>query len=438
MSKAAPVSEETVLKPRKAGDLDEDAWPEFCLDNVAITKRAAAGKKVFGSLLDACVQSPVEVTGLLAPVDKEQKHLVLKSFSEHVPLKLTNVVRSSFAEFEEDKSIGFWAAGQAGWYWIQPSNEYKATYAEMTRAVKLWYLLSDNYEMLRTRSSVKRKQDPITMQQVFELCDDLRGEESLSYPTKSELRKHANFLLSEMWKDGNSSKAKWSKVVAWPWLQECLQNEPEKVGKASVSKRVSGQNDSSHSSTESPFLSRTQKSILKPKSQVAEKLVARSARQPKAEKERPEFVHLTDEDIDSLLAPKRRRTARNTVKIPDLESDDDDVKPPPNTAGDDLIDDIEGDEDDKSDDDLPLTRYPVKHRPSSPSFQLISEPLPSTRPQGPDDIWTCTVDGCKHKVFDANSDQGQKSIRAHYQSHVPEAEERLDLVWKEGGTKLPV
>lgn len=70
--------------------------------------------------------------------------------------------------------------------------------------------------------------------------------------------------------------------------------------------------------------------------------------------------------------------------------------------------------------------------------KLVEHNLPSCRPDGPDDIWTCPFDTCVHKVREASSTAGNTSIKDHFQMHAREAQEKIDLVYKESRPYLPV
>lgn len=70
--------------------------------------------------------------------------------------------------------------------------------------------------------------------------------------------------------------------------------------------------------------------------------------------------------------------------------------------------------------------------------KLVAHSLPSCRPDGLDDIWTCPFDTCGHKVREASSTAGNTSIKDHFQMHAREAQEKIDLVYKESRPYLPV
>ena len=69
---------------------------------------------------------------------------------------------------------------------------------------------------------------------------------------------------------------------------------------------------------------------------------------------------------------------------------------------------------------------------------LVSYALPSTEPQGPGDIWTCTFEGCLKRVHAASSDDGKAEIQEHFKYHTTSAEEKIRLAITESRPYLPV
>ena len=69
---------------------------------------------------------------------------------------------------------------------------------------------------------------------------------------------------------------------------------------------------------------------------------------------------------------------------------------------------------------------------------LVSYALPSTEPQGPGDIWTCTFEGCLKRVHAASSEDGKAEIQEHFKDHTTSAEEKIQLAITESRPYLPV
>ena len=100
--------------------------------------------------------------------------------------------------------------------------------------------------------------------------------------------------------------------------------------------------------------------------------------------------------------------------------------------------------------DLELLTNPLSNRSSpdsdAPKFlprkylelKVVEYDLPSTEPQGPGDLWTCTFEGCFHRVHEASTADGKISIKEHIKTHSTSAQEKIDLVLNESRPYLPV
>lgn len=71
-------------------------------------------------------------------------------------------------------------------------------------------------------------------------------------------------------------------------------------------------------------------------------------------------------------------------------------------------------------------------------LKVVEYDLPSTEPQGPGDLWTCTFDGCFHRVHEASSSDGKLRLQEHFKTHATQAQEKIDLVLNESRPYLPV
>ena len=82
----------------------------------------------------------------------------------------------------------------------------------------------------------------------------------------------------------------------------------------------------------------------------------------------------------------------------------------------------------------------IESSSSRPPFNLIAEDMPSSIPQGPGDVWTCTYVGCLRKVYGASKEPGKGLVEEHLKMHSEEGEERVELVKREGelAANLPV
>lgn len=71
-------------------------------------------------------------------------------------------------------------------------------------------------------------------------------------------------------------------------------------------------------------------------------------------------------------------------------------------------------------------------------LKVVEYDLPSTELQGPGDLWTCTFEGCFHRIHQASSSEGKARIKEHFKTHANQAQEKINLVLNEGRPYLPV
>ncbi|KAI8633051.1 hypothetical protein F5Y19DRAFT_286446 [Xylariaceae sp. FL1651] len=93
-----------------------------------------------------------------------------------------------------------------------------------------------------------------------------------------------------------------------------------------------------------------------------------------------------------------------------------------------------GAENQTADDDVPVTELVIR-----------AEKLPSARPKGPNQTWTCEESDCEYVVRAAHEEQGQKLISAHYEEHEKEAydavqktSKRVSLAVQEARGHMPI
>ncbi|KAL8874443.1 MAG: hypothetical protein Q9174_000236 [Haloplaca sp. 1 TL-2023] len=86
--------------------------------------------------------------------------------------------------------------------------------------------------------------------------------------------------------------------------------------------------------------------------------------------------------------------------------------------------------------ELPYRRYqpPAK----AAEVKMVAYDLPSGKPQGPGDLWTCTFENCNHRVHQGSKPKGKAQIKAHFHEHARSAQERIDLALLESRPYLPV
>ena len=71
-------------------------------------------------------------------------------------------------------------------------------------------------------------------------------------------------------------------------------------------------------------------------------------------------------------------------------------------------------------------------------LKVVEYDVPSTEPQGPGDLWTCTYEGCCYRIHRASTTNAQKRIREHFMIHKTQAQEKIDLALNESRPYLPV
>ena len=71
-------------------------------------------------------------------------------------------------------------------------------------------------------------------------------------------------------------------------------------------------------------------------------------------------------------------------------------------------------------------------------LKVVEYDLPSSEPQGPGDLWTCTFEGCFHRVHEASKPDGKARIMEHFKTHATHAQEKIDLALNESRPYLPV
>ena len=86
--------------------------------------------------------------------------------------------------------------------------------------------------------------------------------------------------------------------------------------------------------------------------------------------------------------------------------------------------------------ELPYRHYQPPSK--APEVKMIAYDIPSDRPQGPGDLWTCTFENCNHRVYQGSKPKGKAQIKAHFHEHARSAQEKIDLALLESRPYLPV
>ena len=87
----------------------------------------------------------------------------------------------------------------------------------------------------------------------------------------------------------------------------------------------------------------------------------------------------------------------------------------------------------------PVDDHRVKYLPRKYlELRVVEYDLPSTEPQGPGNLWTCTFEGCSYRVHEASKPDGKARIMEHFKTHATRAQEKIDLALNESRPYLPV
>ena len=162
--------------------------------------------------------------------------------------------------------------------------------------------------------------------------------------------------------------------------------------------------------------SHKRKSILQPKgSKYSKKAMARRGNFPVAD--HIDSDDSSNEEVEDGASPLATIGARTTATLPNRTA----VQPSKQSSA---LDDY------------------ASHHTYLPRITekkiLVSYPLPSTIPQGPGDVWTCTFLGCHKRVHAASTEEGKEEMQEHFRDHTTSAEEKIQLAMTESRPYLPV
>jgi len=135
-------------------------------------------------------------------------------------------------------------------------------------------------------------------------------------------------------------------------------------------------------------------------------------------------------DEDSSSHPRKRR--RPSPEMGDDDSDIDIASLPTLPNGMNHEDDAEAESASHSDESK------IDIAPTPVSLKIVSTSLPSLSPTGPNGTWTCDRPSCSFVVRDAESTEGVKKIREHYNEHADRLEREALVRQEAAGTRLPI
>lgn len=249
-------------------------------------------------------------------------------------------------------------------------------------------------------------------------------------------RRHKRFLFSSM-ENGKEGIA-WKQTQLYQWL---LQEASEQVIK--LGSETNGIAVKDETPNRRPPHAGKGKSTLRPQSGV---LTIKNAKRRRSLDEEQDYaendtmagtadvtangdVNITSE---SPLAKRRGRPRRLDRAARNQILQQQDVGQPPSPVP---------DESDTVASERPvplLRRRPAKAPKPKAVVHIVETPLPSYEPQGPGDTWTCTFDGCSHRVYAASEADSRELIKEHFRGHALGAQAQIDLVYKEERPYLPI
>ena len=166
------------------------------------------------------------------------------------------------------------------------------------------------------------------------------------------------------------------------------------------------------------------------------------------DRDETEDVEMTDAVPYSQVPPLRRKSEENISSRPSKRrrgrpprSQPAEADPPP------PLPEPTRDTDDTRDSDivpLPFATNRSKaqaqksNRIPTHRVDILSTLLPTFEANQPGDVWSCSFDGCVHRIFGASTEQSKALIEEHYKFHAQDSQAQLDLVYQEERPYLPV
>ncbi|KAL6721571.1 hypothetical protein ACLMJK_000675 [Lecanora helva] len=466
------VREDAVLQPLKASIKNPDDWPEFGLNHINITS-LKTGRNV--SLLSAHKDHPLRVVGRLGLIDDDLIDLVRDKSNQKSLIEIDHVTTYAFAKYA-DGTYGFWAAGKAGWFELKSATaSFKTTYDKMNEAAWIFYMLADRERRAHRKARLlNEKELKKYVKKVFQAYFSQRKDPT--HPAdvdeaRAMFHEHREFLMTSMLEGQDGINWLDAPMLAYfrsEYPDEYAAIENRVTTSSAVSLARSEAKDSRQSSRKRKSKSPHDNSEAKKKSRrkAAQQAESRIQKLPKGllpetpqAKEVPDNTSSADEDEDnlnlvgrkqkSILQPSggkysKKAAARQKGLQRETGNEDDDGNNCSQMAESPITVLRSGRQLEA------LTNPPASH--SSPEstpppkamprkyleLQVVEYELPSTLPQGPGELWTCTFDGCSHRVHEASSLEGKRRVQDHFKSHASQAQEKIDLVLTESRPYLPV
>ncbi|KAF2646356.1 hypothetical protein P280DRAFT_440325 [Massarina eburnea CBS 473.64] len=135
-----------------------------------------------------------------------------------------------------------------------------------------------------------------------------------------------------------------------------------------------------------------------------------------------------DNTSDSDSEFQTDRPGRGKRKYVDVEDDDEEKGRRKRTVSKSVTPESPSSSSEDDEDDAAEAPLPLRYRAHNPKTNeplpksnivppIVSSPLPTYEANGPRDSWTCTIDGCSHRIYGASKKIGRQLITEHLEDH---------------------
>ncbi|KAL8901401.1 MAG: hypothetical protein Q9207_005213 [Kuettlingeria erythrocarpa] len=342
-------------------------------------------------------------------------------------IEINNVSFWAFSQ-EEDKSVSIWASGAAGWFELHdPLPQYRDVFDGMHEAVSMLYYLADKWRRSR-KGYVYLKAEELDnyVKSVFRESIHEESGHRLHQQRESKRGKVVEPVAAENNQPKNTLLPHPRSIQHGhrhaPRTRSCS-NNGEATHTPSESKKLDGTDTSSDEEYDcdgkliKPGTKRKSKSTLRPK---GSKFSKKGSGRRESLDAVPNDGQKSDVDTgaeDEL--PEPSPLASVTPREPPREASRQRSQHLPREG--------------------PLERsYPYYLPRKVIEVKMVSYDIPIDQPQGPGDVWTCTLENCHHRVHEASKPKGKAHIKEHFQDHARQAQEKIDLALSEARPYLPV
>ncbi|KAL8944721.1 MAG: hypothetical protein Q9216_000290 [Gyalolechia sp. 2 TL-2023] len=435
--------------------IHSDDWPIHHLKKINVISQQT-GQCV--SLLESHKDHAVQVTGVIAEIDPSTSQKILDRRWRSHRIEINNVSFWAFSQ-ELDGSVSLWASGTAGWFELHdPVPQYRDIFDGMNEAVSMLYYLADKWRRSRKgHAHMKIKELNRHVHSVFrDYPLPVRGSRSITDPDAlvARFQSHARFLITSMLEGQDNQDWHQSPFLRYFQLYfqdiydeaELRLHPPRQVKQTKardpVKPTTTRQKKEPVARTESN--QRGHVNTHRTRRHVREEL-PRTPRQSTDETDTS-----GDEEYDvngkvikagtkrkskSILQPKgskfSKKAASRRQSLPAMSEKE------------------EHSTDSDGKEELPEPSPLAAMAPREPLYphylprkftevKMVSYDIPSDKPQGPGDLWTCAFENCDQRVHEASKPKGKARIKEHLQSHAREAQEKIDLAVAESRPYLPV